>query len=245
MTSEAIKMKSETMSTMSTFWELADATRVQTEYIADRRLKWMQTAPLSSVQRVLSQYRFFTIYYISDLALLVHRLPFSRIRSLLAEFLNDELGNSDAELSHPQLYDSFLLSIGVERSSFEGCAYRENIALLEEISTLMATESPEQGVGLRGLGGECLCQLYLEAMHGYFSKNPAIEAMADRIDWRFWNIHAGELDISHRVRLREAIDRAIATSPRVERDICTGYEKSKGAWEAFWDNIFAREAVAI
>src|ERR1043166_2318211 len=66
-----------------TFWELADATRVQMEYVADRRLKWMQTAPLASVQRVLAQYRFFTIYYISDLALLVHRLPFSKLRSLL------------------------------------------------------------------------------------------------------------------------------------------------------------------
>jgi hypothetical protein len=236
--------KFETKSDM-TFWELADETRIQTEYIADDRLKWLETAPLASVQRVLAQYRFFTIYYISDLALLVHRLPFSRLRSLLAEFLNDELGNSSSELSHPELFDSFLLSIGIERSSFETCAYRDNLTLLDEISALMVTESPEQGVGLRGLGGECLCQLYLEAMHGHFKKNPAIEAMADRIDWRFWDIHAGELDISHRVRLREAIDQAIASSGRVEKDIRTGYEKSKYAWEAFWNNIFAREAVAV
>ena len=229
---------------MSTFWELADATRVQTEYIADKRLQWMQVASLASLRRVLVQYRFFTIYYISDLALLVHRLPFGKIRSLLAEFLDDELGNSDAALSHPQLYDSFLVSIGLEPSSFDACAYPANLALLDEISSLMNSESPEQGVGLRGLGGECLCQLYLEAMHGYFSKNPEITAMADRIDWRFWNIHAGELDISHRLRLREAIDQAIAGSPRVEADIRTGYEKSKLAWETFWSNIFAREKQA-
>jgi hypothetical protein len=235
----------ETNANTSMFWALADSTRVQMEYIADQRLKWMQNAPLTSVQRVLSQYRFFTIYYISDLALLVHRLPFSRLRSLLAEFLNDELGNSDSELSHPQLYDSFLLSIGVERPAFEACAYRENLTLLDEISALMVSESPERGVGLRGLGGECLCQLYLEAMHSYFSKNPVIQAMADRVDWRFWNIHAGELDISHRVRLREAIDQAIAASPRVEHEICAGYEKSKHAWEEFWSNIFARESVSM
>lgn len=227
----------------SPFWELADTTRIQTEYIADKRLQWLQVASLPSLQRVFAQYRFFTISYISDLALLVHRLPFSKLRSLLAEFLNDELGNADAALSHPNLYDNFLLSIGMERSSFETCADRSNLTLLDEISQLMATESPEQGVGLRGLGGECLCQLYLEAMHGHFSKNPNITAIAKQIDWRFWDIHAGELDISHRLRLREAIDEAVIASARVEADIRKGYEKSKDAWETFWTNIFARESV--
>lgn len=227
----------------SSFWELADETRLQTEYIADERLRWLQVASLPSLQRVFAQYRFFTISYISDLALLVHRLPFGKLRSLLAEFLNDELGNADAGLSHPNLYDNFLLSIGMERSSFETCADSANLMLLDEISQLMVTESPEQGVGLRGLGGECLCQLYLEAMHGHFSKNPNITAIAKQIDWRFWDIHAGELDISHRIRLREAIDQAVASSSNVESDIRKGYEKSKHAWEAFWTNIFARERV--
>ena len=229
---------------MSKFWELADSTRVQTEYLADNRLKWLENASLDSLRRVLVQYRFFTIYYISDLALLVHRLPFGKLRSLLAEFLNDELGNSDASLSHPQLYDSFLISIGLEPATIEGCAYKANLALLDEISELMRSQSPDQGVGLRGLGGECLCQLYLEAMHSYFSKNPVIEAMADRVDWRFWDIHAGELDITHRLRLREVIDEECARSSQFEVDIRTGYEKSKGAWEDFWTNIFNQESVA-
>jgi hypothetical protein len=193
---------------------------------------------------VLVQYRVFTIYYINDLALLIHRLPFGKLRSLLAEFLNDELGNADAALAHPQLYDQFLVSIGTAPSSLEeGRAYEPNLKLLQEISCLMATASPARGVGLRGLGGECLCQLYLEAMHSYFSKNPEIVAIKDRIDWRFWDIHTGEVDISHRLRLRAAIDEEIARSPDLEADIRLGYETSKHAWEEFWSNVFEVESM--
>jgi hypothetical protein len=117
------------------------------------------------------------------------------------------------------------------------------VKLLEEISLLMETESSTQGVGLRGLGGECLCQLYLSAMYSHFSRNPAIEAMSDRIDWRFWKIHIGDVDIQHRLKLRSAIDEEIARSPECEDEIRIGYEKSKAAWEQFWTNIFEAEMV--
>jgi hypothetical protein len=172
-------------------------------------------------------------------------LPFGKLRSLLAEFLSEELGSADAALAHPQLYDAFLVSIGMDPSSFQGCEYKVNLELLEEISSLMATASPAQGVGLRGLGGECLCQLYLEAMHGHFSKNPEIMVISDRIDWRFWDIHTGEVDISHRLRLRAAIDEEIAGSPDLEADIRNGYTKSKHSWDTFWTNIFNMESAPV
>lgn len=226
---------------MANFWELADATRVQAEYAADSRLQALRALPLEKLNKIFVQYRFFTIYYINDLALLVHRLPFGKLRSLLAEFLGEELGNGDATLAHPQLYDDFLMSTGVDPRTLDGCAYESNLELLEEISSLMITGSPMRGVGLRGLGGECLCQLYLEAMHSHFSKNPEIVAVADRIDWRFWDIHTGEVDISHRLRLRAAIDAEIARSPALEAEIRAGYEKSKSAWDTFWANVFEGE----
>lgn len=224
---------------MNAFWELADATRTQMEYLADRRLQSLRDLPLPTLKKIFVQYRFFTIYYINDLGLLVHRLPFGNLRSLLAEFLSEELGDGDAALAHPRIYDDFLVSIGADPATFDGCALGTNVRLLEEISLLVATQSPAEAVGLRGLGGECLCQLYLEAMHVHFSKNPEIVAIADRVDWRFWDIHAGEVDITHRLRLRAAIDEEIARSPLLEGDIGRGYEKSKGSWDTFWSNIFA------
>lgn len=227
---------------MSEFWKVADSSKTEAEFLADRHLKTLRTLPMDSLRRIFVQYRFFTIYYISDLALLVHRLPFGKLRSLLAEFLSEELGEGEALGAHTQLYDEFLLSVGVDPSTFE-TALPDNIALLGEISGLMLTGSPVLGVGLRGLGGECLCQLYLSAMHSHFSNNPEIKAIADTVDWRFWEIHIGEVDIGHRLRLRAAIDEEIARSPELEREIRLGYEKSKTAWDMFWKNIFAAEQV--
>ncbi|CAM3344617.1 iron-containing redox enzyme family protein [Paracidovorax anthurii] len=162
---------------MSQFWQLADSSKTEAEYLADSRLRTLQTLPLDALQRIFVQYRFFTIYYISDLALLVHRLPFGKLRSLLAEFLSEELGEGSEDGAHPHLYDEFLKSVGADPQSFDAAALPSNIDLLEEISALMQDKSPTRGVGLRGLGGECLCQLYLSAMHSHFSKNPAIQSM--------------------------------------------------------------------
>jgi hypothetical protein len=133
------------------------------------------------------------------------------------------------------------ISVGADPSTFETAALPSNIGLLEEISTLMNTASATQGVGLRGLGGECLCQLYLSAMHSHFSNNPAIKAIGDTIDWRFWEIHIGEIDIGHRLRLRAAINDEISRSPELGEEIRIGYEKSKLAWDTFWTNIFVAE----
>jgi hypothetical protein len=225
---------------MFDFWRVADASKTEAEYLADRHLKTLRTLPLSSLRKIFVQYRFFTIYYIADLAMLVHRLPFGELRSLLAEFLSEELGDGAASGAHTHLYDEFLLSVGVEPSTFEG-ALPENISLLNEISALMVSGSPMLGVGLRGLGGECLCQLYLSAMHSHFSNNAHIKRIAGDVDWRFWEIHIGEIDIGHRLRLRAAINEEIERSPQFERDIRVGYEKSKVAWDHFWRNIFTAE----
>ena len=226
---------------MQDFWKLADESKTEAEFLADRKLQTLQTLPMEQLRRIFVQYRYFTIYYISDMAHLVHRLPFGKLRSLLAEFLSEELGEGHASDAHPNLYDEFLLSVGIDPAACE--AIPSNIALLEEISALVGSESSTQGVGLRGLGGECLCQLYLSAMHSHFSRNPAIVAIADKIDWRFWEIHIGDVDIQHRLRLRAAIDEEIVRSPKSEREIRIGYEKSKAAWDQFWTNIFETETV--
>ena len=80
-------------------------------------------------------------------------------------------------------------------------------------------------------------------MHSHFSRNQTIVAMHDKIDWRFWDIHIGEVDIQHRLRLRAAIDEEIKKSPECEQEIRIGYDKSKQAWDQFWTNIFEAEGI--
>jgi len=225
------------------FWLMADNARTQTEYLADGKLQQLQHAPLDVLKRVFVQYRYFTIFYISDLALLVYRLPFGKLRSLLADFLNDELGNGQHRHSHQQIYDDFLLSLGVREDELEATANQTNLRLLGEIRELVMNESPWYAVGLRGMGGECLCQVYLAAMHAHFIRNPEIVAMRDRLDWRFWDIHTGEIDIAHRESLRAALMEAVEADPAALEGLVGGYRTSKGVFDRFWDNIFEAAGV--
>ncbi|ATB29911.1 hypothetical protein MEBOL_003366 [Melittangium boletus DSM 14713] len=223
---------------------MADNARTQTEYLADKKLQYLEHASLDVLKRIFVQYRYFTISYISDLALLVYRLPFGNLRSLLADFLNDELGNGQHEQAHQRIYDDFLVSLGMSQDELEADAHQTNLRLLGEISDLVMKESPWYAVGLRGMGGECLCQVYLAAMHAYFMKNPAIQEMKDRLDQRFWDIHTGEIDIEHRERLREALMAAVDRDPAALEGLVGGYKKSKGVFDRFWDNIFEAADVA-
>ncbi|MDC0715099.1 iron-containing redox enzyme family protein [Stigmatella sp. ncwal1] len=225
------------------FWRMADNARTQAEYLADRKLQSLERASLEVLKQVFVQYRYFTIFYISDLALLVYRLPFGKLRSLLADFLNDELGNGQHAQAHQQIYDDFLVSLGIPREELEANANPANLQILGEIRDLVMTESPWYAVGLRGMGGECLCQVYLASMHAHFIQNPAIQAMKDRLDWRFWDIHTGEIDIAHRELLRAALMEAVDADPAALEGLVGGYRKSKGVFDQFWDNIFETAGV--
>ena len=77
------------MMTAEEFWEMADSIRTKEEYLVDDKLRYLQSAPVEHLRDVFVQYRFFTIYYIGDLALLVHKVPFGHLRSVLGEILND------------------------------------------------------------------------------------------------------------------------------------------------------------
>ena len=97
---------------------------------------------------------------------------------------------------------------------------------------------PAFGVGLRGMGGECLCQTYLSVMFEHLREHPFMRANADRIDWEFWTIHTGEEDIVHGELTRAAIDRYIQDEPSALPELAQGYERSITAWNRFWQNIF-------
>lgn len=219
------------------FWELTDITKMGEKFRIDQNLKSLKHMPLEMLQNVLIQYRFFTHYYIADLALLIGKLPFGTLRSILADILNEELGEGNAAHSHPALYDDFLLSVGVPEKSLHA-ADPYCILNLREIQQSLLSKSWSYGVGLRGMGGECLCQIYLSTMHEYLSQNAAIAGMRDSIAWKFWDIHTGEVDLHHQTIVRAAIDDALTSEPHIADDLIEGYRESRGAWDRFWQQIF-------
>lgn len=226
------------------FWRLADSARTETEYLADAKLCRLADLPFNVLQKIFVQYRYFTIFYITDLALLVAKLPFGELRSLLADFLNDELGNGDNLAAHERLYDDFLMSIGLDENELELSPNCENLRLLRDLQERIGARSAAYAVGLRGMGGECLCQVYLSAMHAHFIKNPSIREREDVIKWTFWDIHTGEVDIAHREKLKKSIHSFVTHHPEQLPELVQGYKDAKQIFEAFWDNIYGESGAA-
>jgi len=219
------------------FWQIADITKMTESYKIDQDLLRLRTTSLEELKRIFIQYRFFTLYYIEDLALLTAKLPFGALKSTLAEFLNEELGNGNERHAHPRLYDDFLYSLGITTEEIEQ-SNQECIQVLKTVQDSLREKTWDYGVGLRGMGGECLCQIYLSSMYEHFIQNPEIQALKPKLAWTFWNIHIGDVDIEHRERTRAAISQLIRDQPETITNLQAGYLQSKEAWDVFWKNIF-------
>lgn len=223
------------------FWKVADDLQDKTLDHAKELFAFVETADPDQLRSILIQYRFFTIYYIPDLAILIARLKDGRLRTFLADILSDELGYKDEAKAHPRLYDDFLGTIGVQESELDTVAIKSNVELLDDArrNLIDSDKSSTYGVGLRGMGGECVCQIYLAKLYEHVMKNPFIRENKSKIEWEFWDLHVGEHDIEHREETRRLINEEI-----VEKglgtigDLGRGYHDSMVSWSTFWNNIF-------
>ncbi len=225
----------------SGFWRLADALQDRTIGHAGQLFAFAERADPAQLLSLLIQYRFFTIYYVPDIAILVARLPDGRLRSFLAGILSDELGCGDPLQAHPRLYDNFLNSLGAVGEDLDALAIKDNIELLDGVRRKLIDPNVDTayGVGLRGMGGECVCQIYLSRFYEHITKNPYVQERRSEIDWRFWELHVGDHDIAHREKTRELIDHEILSQGRTALEsVGEGYRESMRSWSAFWANIF-------
>ncbi|KYG06750.1 hypothetical protein BE21_33045 [Sorangium cellulosum] len=148
----------------------------------------------------------------------------------------------DPEKAHPRLYDKFLQSIGVSDDVLPALGLKKNVNILDSVrlKLMSPSYSAEYGIGLRGMGGECVCQVYLAQLYEHFSKNPLIQERKNEIDWKFWELHVGDHDIEHRIQTRDLINKELVLrSPKALRDLSLGYRESMKGWIEFWDNIFS------
>ncbi|WP_427159889.1 iron-containing redox enzyme family protein [Aliinostoc sp. HNIBRCY26] len=120
------------MITRDDFWIIADDTRLETEYVADRKLHYLQIAPLETLQNICLQYRYFIKEYPNNLGVLVSKLPYGKMKSLMAQILAEELGEGDNNLTHLRLFDDFLLSIGISEDALENSINQENTTVLKD-----------------------------------------------------------------------------------------------------------------
>lgn len=226
------------------FWEFADESKINTQYDSDQKISFLKDASFEEIKKVCIQYRYFVSRYPSFLSWLVAKLPDGELRSLMAEILAEELGSGRKECAHIVWYDNFLRSLGISDEEMATSIYKENQSILDEIEHRCHQNGPEYVVGMVGMGGECLCQIYLTNMFKYLKDNKAVQKMDKKIDWTFWTYHIGEEDIKHRELVRKAISNAAVDGAGV-RDLYLGYSWGKSTWDAFWANNYKETRVSI
>lgn len=223
--------------TLEEFWKLAEAAQSTASHLANERIRAIENMGLEDLQGLLLHYRWYTSFFPGDLGILICKLPPSELRSLVGELLNDELGNGDCTRTHLELYDRFLESIGVRLDAVRDSVHPLSLALLEANRSRLLMSHYMFGVGLRGMGGECLCQVYLEAVNYYLRRNESLARYEREIDWTFWDLHAGAEDREHRERTRRSI--ASLARPEDLANLSLGYLEAEQGWKAMWEIAFS------
>ena len=249
-----VRAGSETRSALEAFWARAAMSKLETKFALGREMEGLPQLSIDALRAVVLQYRYFTRAFITDLSVLVARCPEGRLRSLLGQLVDEELGMGDPEQAHARLYDRFLETIGAIKpgaSEAELCAaaHPKIDALLAELNHRTTRRSPLYAIGMRGLGGECVCGVYFGVMHTHLRKHPFIVEHDADIDWKFWDIHAGHADVEHNELVRAAV--AELLEDRYHRqlgavtELSDGYDFGTAMWDAFWTAVYRDQGVRL
>ena len=241
----SVPAAADTRAALEAFWARAELGKLKARFAVSREMEVLPRLPIDALRSITLQYRYFTQAFVTDLARLVVRCPEGRLRSLLGQLVDDELGGGDPELAHLALYDRFLETIGAiaPAASAEELAGRVHPRVRELLAALhdrTANRSLGYAIGMRGLGGECVCGVYFSVMHGQLRRHPLIIEREASIDWRFWGIHAGEADAEHNKRLRAAVAELLIAQSHATAvsEVAAGYDYGTAVWDEFWTTIY-------
>lgn len=241
-------MEALSATSLEQFWEQASRQKLRAKFALREEMKILPSLPIEALRKISLQYRYFTQSFATDIAFLVARCPEGELRSLLAGLLHEELGEGDPEKSHLVLYDRFLESIGAldpmrTREETDRAVESRVRVLLNDLQYRTVSYSPLYAIGLRGMGGECVCGIYFGVMHEQLLQHPYMVANYDSIDWRFWDIHAGHADEEHDELVRAAVARLMAHHPQGVAELAAGYQHGTEVWEEFWNTLYRTHAV--
>ncbi|MDJ0510798.1 MAG: iron-containing redox enzyme family protein [Crocosphaera sp.] len=219
---------------ISGFYDLVSTEKLQKIVSSDPNFQLISKLDLLSLQKILYQYRFIVQDHAKHLEIIVSRLPSGEIKELLEEIYLEEIGNHDFQKSHFYLYNSFLKSLGCTDFS---CSVFSHLSYnLVQYDKAIQNNSISYAVGLGGMGTECICQFYLTELNRQLRANPAIRKIQDHVDWEFMDLHVGDVDISHRIRIRKTIIQFLVDQGGNSLyEISEGYKFSL----SFWSQLFS------
>jgi hypothetical protein len=239
-----ISPQGDARSALEAFWARAELSKLEAKFAVAREMDALPRLSIEALRAITLQYRYFTQAFVTDLALLVVRCPEGRLRSLLGQLVDDELGSGDPQAAHLRLYDRFLESIGAIEPGTTADELRDRAhprvrELLADLGHRTVHRSTLYAIGMRGMGGECVCGVYFGVMHVHLRKHPFILANDASIDWRFWDIHAGHADAEHNQLVRRAVAELLDGKPAdAVHDVAAGYDHGTATWDQFWTTVY-------
>lgn len=235
----------DTRSAIEKFWARTELSKLEVRFALSQEMGALPQLSIQALRAITLQYRYFTQAFVTDLALLVSRCPEGRLRSLLGQLVHEELGCGDPEATHLRFYDRFLESIGaIDLRAGAGALaagiHPEVGELLAELRDRTARRSIFYAIGMRGLGGECVCGVYFSVMCVHLRKHPFIIERESNIDWRFWDIHAGHTDVEHNRLVRAAVTELLLDGKPSEAvgEVAAGYDFGTEIWDRFWTTVY-------
>jgi hypothetical protein len=231
---------------LDAFWDRAAIAKLEAKFAVASEMAELPHLPIQLLREIVFQYRYFTQAFATDLAVLVARCPEGALRSLFGQLINEELGNGDPEQAHMRLFDRFLESIGAIERGAAIAATDDRIhprvrELIEELRQRTTQRSLLYAIGMRGVGGECVCGVYFSVMHVQLRCHPFFVQHDAAIDWTFWDIHAGHADLEHNQLVRTAVKDFVArdASPSAITELSEGFDFGTATWDAFWSTVYA------
>jgi len=231
---------------LEAFWDKAAISKLEAKFAVAKEMAALPRLSIQQLRSIAFQYRYFTQAFATDLAVLVARCPEGLLRSLLGQLLNEELGQGNPEEAHMRLYDRFLYSMGAIEPGTTPAQLRDQVhprvrALMDELRDRTTKRSLPYAIGMRGLGGECVCGVYFSVMHVHLRQHPFIVQNAAQIDWAFWDIHAGHADLEHNEAVRAAVKAFVYDDDGGSHDLAElsdGFDHGTATWDAFWTTVY-------
>ena len=240
---EILARITEVLESIHEFWSATEDSVVAEEIVARDRLGRLASCSIQEMILLFRHYRLFTMRHIDDLAIVVSRLPFSPFKAFLGSVLNAEFGMGTRDgfaNNHVALLDAFLVSLGARKEFCQDPDFElpANLALLDGLSRQVQRESLAYSIGLRGMGAECLCQVYLTAIFELSEKNPAFIERRPSLDLRFDAFHRGPVAVEHRIQIRDCIAELVLREPNSLEQLKAGYERARQSFDEFFENIY-------
>ena len=240
---EILAKVTEVLDSIHEFWTATEDTVVAEEIVARDRLGRLANCSVHEMILLFRHYRLFTQRHIDDLAVVHSRLPFSPFKAFVSKVLYEEFGMQTGEgfdNNHVALLDAFLVSLGARQEFCEDpqLDLPSNLALLEGITEDVQAQSLPYAIGLRGMGAECLCQVYLTAMFELSERNPVFIERRPNLDLRFEALHRGPVAVEHRIQMRDWIAELVLRDPGSLEQLKAGYERARRSFHEFFENIY-------